>query len=36
VLAAGDSIHYPRHEPHSWHNAGDRQCVVLWTVSPPL
>jgi transcriptional regulator with XRE-family HTH domain len=35
VLAAGDSIHYHRHQPHSWHNNGDKECVVLWTVSPP-
>jgi transcriptional regulator with XRE-family HTH domain len=36
VLAAGDSIHYYRHHPHSWHNSGDDDCVVLWTVSPPV
>jgi transcriptional regulator with XRE-family HTH domain len=36
VLAAGDSIHYHRHQPHSWRNNGDQECVVLWTVSPPL
>jgi transcriptional regulator with XRE-family HTH domain len=36
VLAAGDSIHYHRHQPHSWRNDGTEQCVVIWTVSPPL
>lgn len=36
VLTAGDSIHYHRHQPHSWRNDGDRECVVLWTVSPPM
>jgi transcriptional regulator with XRE-family HTH domain len=36
MLAAGDSIHYHRHEPHSWHNHGDEECVVLWTASPPV
>lgn len=34
VLAAGDSIHYQGYQPHSWHNHGDQECVVLWTVSP--
>jgi transcriptional regulator with XRE-family HTH domain len=36
VLAAGDSIHYHRHQPHSWRNDGDQDCVVIWTVSPPV
>jgi transcriptional regulator with XRE-family HTH domain len=36
VLAAGDSIHYHRHQPHSWRNDGTEECVVIWTVSPPL
>lgn len=36
VLAVGDSIHYHRQQPHSWRNNGDQDCVVLWTVSPPL
>lgn len=36
VLAAGDSIHYHRHQPHSWRNDGDQECVVIWTVSPPV
>jgi transcriptional regulator with XRE-family HTH domain len=36
VLAAGDSIHYHRHQPHSWRNDGDQECVVIWTVAPPV
>lgn len=36
VLAAGDSIHYDRNQPHSWHNNGAKECVVIWSVSPPL
>jgi DNA-binding XRE family transcriptional regulator len=36
VLAAGDSIHYDRNQPHSWRNTGDKECVVIWSVSPPL
>jgi quercetin dioxygenase-like cupin family protein len=35
-LAAGDSIHHHRHQPHSWRNDGSEACVVIWTVSPPL
>jgi transcriptional regulator with XRE-family HTH domain len=36
VLAAGDSIHFERHQPHSWRNHGEQECLVIWTVSPPL
>jgi transcriptional regulator with XRE-family HTH domain len=36
VLTAGDSIHYHRHQPHCWRNNADEECVVLWTVSPPV
>lgn len=36
ALAAGDSIHFNQHQPHSWHNNGDKECTVIWTVSPPL
>jgi transcriptional regulator with XRE-family HTH domain len=36
VLAPGDSIHFDRHQPHSWHNNGEKDCMVIWTVSPPL
>jgi len=36
VLAAGDSIHFDQHQPHSWHNNGDKESMVIWAVSPPL
>jgi transcriptional regulator with XRE-family HTH domain len=36
VLKAGDSIHYETLQPHSWRNAGDEECVVVWAVSPPI
>jgi len=36
VLKAGDSIHYQMLQPHSWRNEGDEECVILWTVSPPI
>jgi len=36
VLAAGDSIHFDRSQPHSWHNKSVQECMVIWTVSPPL
>ena len=36
VLAAGDSIHFEQHQPHSWRNHGEQECLVIWTVSPPL
>jgi transcriptional regulator with XRE-family HTH domain len=36
VLKAGDSIHYQTLQPHSWRNEGDEECIVIWSVSPPL
>jgi transcriptional regulator with XRE-family HTH domain len=36
VLAAGDSIHYHRHQPCSWRNDGTEECVVIWSVSRPV
>ena len=36
VLEPGDSIHYQKHQPHSWRNEGDEECVVIWATSPPL
>jgi transcriptional regulator with XRE-family HTH domain len=36
VLKAGDSIHYQRHQHHSWRNEGDEECIVIWAASPPI
>ena len=36
VLEAGDSIHYQTHQPHSWRNEGDEECIVVWAASPPI
>jgi len=36
VLSAGDSIHCSRYQPRSWRNEGDKECVVIWAVSPPI
>jgi len=36
VLETGDSIHYQRHQPHSWQNDGAEECIVLWATSPPI
>jgi transcriptional regulator with XRE-family HTH domain len=36
VLNAGDSIHYQRHQPRSWKNEGDRECIVIWAACPPI
>jgi transcriptional regulator with XRE-family HTH domain len=36
VLETGDSIHYQRHQPHSWQNDGTEECIVLWATSPPI
>lgn len=36
VLKAGDSIHYETHQPHSWRNEGDEECIVVWVASPPI
>jgi len=31
VLMAGDSIHYDALQPHSWRNAGNEPCIVIWS-----
>jgi transcriptional regulator with XRE-family HTH domain len=36
VLKAGDSIHYQTLQPHSWRNEGDKVCIAVWAVSPPV
>lgn len=35
-LKTGDSIHYQRHQPHSWRNEGNEECSVIWVASPPI
>lgn len=34
-LAAGDTVTFPGREPHSWHNPGSGEAVVLWTLVGP-
>jgi len=36
VLKAGDSIHYQRHQPHSWRNDGSEECSAIWVAFPPI
>jgi transcriptional regulator with XRE-family HTH domain len=36
LLEAGDSIHYQRHQLHSWRNEGEEECIVIWAASPPI
>ena len=36
ILEAGDSIHYQTLQPHSWRNEGDKECIAIWAVSPPI
>jgi quercetin dioxygenase-like cupin family protein len=35
VLEGGDSIHFQMHQPHSWRNETNEDCVAIWAVSPP-
>jgi transcriptional regulator with XRE-family HTH domain len=34
-LAAGDSIYFPAHFPHSWRGLGEDPIEVLWVLTPP-
>jgi transcriptional regulator with XRE-family HTH domain len=34
-LAAGDSIYFPAHFPHSWRGLGADSIEVLWVLTPP-
>jgi transcriptional regulator with XRE-family HTH domain len=34
-LAAGDSIYFPAHFPHSWRGVGEETIEVLWALAPP-
>ena len=34
-LAAGDSIYFPAHFPHSWRGLGEGSIEVLWVLTPP-
>jgi len=34
-LAAGDSIYFPAHFPHSWKGLGEDSIEVLWVLTPP-
>lgn len=33
TLQSGDTVTFPGTEPHSWHNPGDRDAVVLWILA---
>ncbi|HEY4615450.1 MAG TPA: XRE family transcriptional regulator [Citricoccus sp.] len=32
-LQSGDTVTFPGTEPHTWHNPGDRDAVVLWILA---
>ena len=34
-LAAGDSIYFPAHFPHSWRGLGEDSIEVFWVLTPP-
>jgi transcriptional regulator with XRE-family HTH domain len=34
-LAAGDSIYFPAHFPHSWRGLGEDSIEVIWVLTPP-
>lgn len=34
-LGAGDSIYFESRRPHSWANAADEDCVLIWVNTPP-
>ena len=36
TLREGDSIHYQGGQPHTWRNGSDRECTLIWALSPPL
>jgi transcriptional regulator with XRE-family HTH domain len=35
-LTKGDSIHYQGSQPHVWHNESERECTMIWALSPPF
>lgn len=34
-LGTGDSIYFESRRPHSWQNAADEDCVLIWVNTPP-
>ncbi len=34
-LGLGDSIYFESRRPHSWANAADEDCVLIWVNTPP-
>jgi len=36
VLEAGDSLHYQAIQPHSLRNEGDKECIAILAISPPI
>ena len=35
TLRAGDSFYFESKTPHSWHNPGKKEAVILWINTPP-
>jgi transcriptional regulator with XRE-family HTH domain len=35
-LKEGDSIHYQGNQPHVWRNDSEKECTLIWTLSPPF
>ena len=35
-LKEGDSIHYQGSQPHAWHNESEKECTLIWALSPPF
>lgn len=35
VLTEGDAIYFESHRAHSWRNAGEEPCRLLWVNTPP-
>jgi transcriptional regulator with XRE-family HTH domain len=36
TLKEGDSIHYQGSQAHGWHNDSPKECILIWTLSPPF
>jgi len=36
TLKEGDSVHYLGSQDHGWRNDSDKECVLIWALSPPF
>jgi len=36
TLKVGDSVHYLGSQDHGWRNDSDKECVLIWALSPPF